>query len=154
MGTERDGRDRILVNDLLLRGIVGIKPEERVKAQDILSQLKNGADFATLAQEHSTEKRSADKGGDLGLFEAWEMEKPFSKAAFALQVDQISDIVNTSVGLHIIKVTEIHPAQSKTFNEVKSDIVAHLTERKKLAIRKKYVRTLRKAAKIEYQKDI
>jgi len=76
------------------------------QARDVLTQLQNGADFATLAQQLSTDPGSKDKGGDLGWFGRGVMDKPFEDAAFALQPGQLSDVVHGANGYHVIQVLE------------------------------------------------
>lgn len=76
------------------------------KARDALAQIKAGKDFATLAQAES-EDGSAPQGGDLGFIKRGETVQPFEDAAFALQAGQVSDVVKTSFGYHIIKVEEV-----------------------------------------------
>lgn len=77
----------------------------REKAEDIMKRAKSGGDFAALAKEFSTDG-SKDEGGDLGWFGRGRMVKPFEDAAFALQPGQISDVVESQFGYHIIKVEE------------------------------------------------
>lgn len=76
------------------------------KAEDLLVQIKAGADFAKLAQENSDDPGSAANGGDLGYFGKGKMVPEFENAAFALQVGQVSEPVRTVYGFHIIKVTD------------------------------------------------
>ena len=83
----------------------------RDKAGSLLKAARaNPGDFAKLAKENSKDPGSAQNGGDLGFFARGAMVKPFEDAAFALKVNEISDVVQSDFGLHIIKLAEIKPA--------------------------------------------
>ena len=77
----------------------------RQKAEDILKRVKAGEDFATLAKENSDDTGSKEQGGDLGWFGRGQMVKEFEDAAFALKDNEVSGIVETKFGFHIIQVT-------------------------------------------------
>ncbi|THB77972.1 MAG: hypothetical protein D6B25_05495 [Desulfobulbaceae bacterium] len=91
------------------------------KANEILEKARAGEDFATLAQEFS-EGPSAPTGGDLGYFGQGQMVGPFNDAVFAMRPGEISDIVETQFGFHIIKLEDIKIASIKTLNEVREEI--------------------------------
>ncbi|MEP7146176.1 MAG: peptidylprolyl isomerase [bacterium] len=79
------------------------------KAKEVLTRIKNGEDFGKVATEVSQDPGSAPKGGDLGFFDRRRMVQPFDSVAFNLKVGEISDLVRTPFGWHIIKVTDIKP---------------------------------------------
>jgi peptidyl-prolyl cis-trans isomerase D len=79
------------------------KPEAQKLATELLGRLKKGEDFAKLAGQHSDDPSGRSRGGDLGNFEREAMVKPFADAAFALKPGEVSGLVETSFGFHIIK---------------------------------------------------
>lgn len=87
-------------------GITRSKDEARARAQQVLARVRGGADFAAVAREMSDEPGHEEKGGDLGTFGRGMMVAPFESAAFALRVGQISDIVETPFGFHVIRRVE------------------------------------------------
>ena len=119
--------------------------EAEEEAQQILGQLKEGADFSELAVKQSTDTASGALGGDLGYFGRGAMVKEFEDAAFALDLNQLSEPVQTSFGFHIIKVTD----KKETFEDFKEDIQGVLGERKKEELYDKFVADLKSNAVIE-----
>lgn len=108
----------------------------QAKAEDILAQLKRApGDFAKLAKQHSQDPGSAVKGGDLGWFTRGAMVKPFEDAAFALKPNEISGIVRSDFGFHIIKLTAVKAEHARPLAEVRSEIGEEL---KRQAAAKKY----------------
>lgn len=99
----------------------------KVKAESLLSQLKDGGDFATLAKAESADTFSAENGGDLDWFGQGVMEPAFDTAAFALEnVSDLSEIVQTSFGYHIIKLTGSKPVVTKPLADVATEITEAL----------------------------
>ena len=96
------------------------------KANNILTQIKAGADFAELAKKESADKGSANNGGDLGVISSGVMVKPFEDAVFALAQDEVSDPVKSDFGYHIIKLTALTPEQIPPFEEVKEEIATKI----------------------------
>jgi len=92
------------------------------QAEALLAQLKAGADFAELAKKNSEDTGSAVKGGDLDFFGRGQMVKEFDEKAFSMQPGQMSDLVKTQFGYHIIKVTDKRAAATKTLPEVRTQI--------------------------------
>lgn len=102
------------------------KAAAKAKALDILAQVKkNPKNFEELAIKNSQDTGSATKGGDLGSFGRGAMVKPFEDAVFAMKVDQISDLVESEFGYHIIKLNGI-TGQSSSFDQMKPQIKAEL----------------------------
>ncbi len=125
------------------------KATAKAKAQDLLKQIKDGADLAELAKSNSA-CPSASKGGDLNFFSRGDMMPSFEKAAFELEVGQISDIVETKYGYHIIKVTDHKDAGIISFEEAKDKIIGQLTQSKQLELTKEYIESLKAEANIVY----
>ena len=103
--------------------------EKRNMALQVLELAKSGEDFAELAKQYS-EGPTGPRGGDLGAFTRGRMVKPFEDAAFSLNEGEISDIVETQFGFHIIKLEKIEPANTKPLEEVKDEIAAQLQAQK------------------------
>ena len=108
----------------------------KAKAEKLLEQVrKNPADFAKLAKENSNDPGSAERGGDLDYFSKGMMVKPFEDVAFKLKQGEISDVVKSDFGYHIIQLTGIKPASVKSLDEVKGEVAAEI---RKQQVAKKY----------------
>jgi len=103
--------------------------EKQEKAEQILELARSGEDFAELAKQYS-EGPTGPRGGDLGSFARGRMVKPFDDAAFTLNEGDISDIVETQFGFHIIKVEKIEPSRIRPLEEVKNEIISQIQEQK------------------------
>ncbi|WP_462154196.1 SurA N-terminal domain-containing protein [Pseudoalteromonas piscicida] len=103
------------------------------KADEILAELNNGADFAVVAEEKSDDVVSAELGGDLDWIERDMMDPAFEDAAFALaEVGDVSEVVESEFGFHIIKLTDIQRQQAQSFEDVKDDLRAELEKAAKI----------------------
>ena len=103
-------------------------PKIQAQAEALHKQIKAGGDFAELAKKNSQDPGSAQKGGDLGWVSRGQMVKNFEDAVFALKPNEISNVVTTEYGFHIIQVLEKQPAHLQTLDEVKPAIIATLEE--------------------------
>jgi peptidyl-prolyl cis-trans isomerase D len=104
--------------------------EARKKAEDVLKQLKNGANFADLAKKSSEDTLSAKEGGSLGWVGKGRTVPEFEKVAFSLPKGETSDLVQSSYGFHIIHVDDKQPAHLKPLDEVKAQIEPILKQQK------------------------
>ena len=98
--------------------------EKVSNASSILKEIKQGGDFSELARIHSKDITTSEIGGDLGLFERELMVPEFDKAVFDMNVGDISDVVKSDYGYHIIKLNEIQPATLQSFEEVEEQLLA------------------------------
>jgi len=119
-------------------------------ARDLQQRAASGADFAALATEYSQDPGSARQGGDLGLFTRGQMVPPFEEAAFALQVGEVSDVVETPFGFHIIKVEERHLPD---FEQVKEAFRQQAQVTVQLEAEEAYIKNLTEPLGIEVQDD-
>jgi len=124
------------------------KDAAKKKIEDIQKKVKNGGDFASLAKEYS-EGPSGKQGGDLGFFGRGQMVKPFEDAAFVLEPGQVSDVVKTRFGYHLIKVTDKKAAGTVPLKDVKEKIRGYLKQQKVNTALEAYIKKLKDGAKIE-----
>jgi len=125
------------------------KKQALAKAQDLLKQLRAGADFADLAKKNSQDPGSAQNGGDLGFIVKGQTVPEFEKIAFTAKPKEISDVVTTQYGYHILQVMEREPARVKPFEEVKAALAEEL---KKQGVNEK-TQSLADQARAELEKS-
>ena len=128
--------------------------QQKEKAQKLLAQVKKDPkSFAKIAKDNSDDTQSAQMGGDLGYFGKEEMVEPFSKAAFSMKPNTISEVIQTPYGYHIILVTDRQKAGTEPFDKVKDDIKDFLTNQEKVKVLQQFVDTLKNNAKIQYNDE-
>ena len=110
--------------------VQGKGSEAKTKAENLLAELNNGADFAELAKTSSDDTFSGQDGGKLDWFERGVMDPAFEDAAFALNKGEISGVVESDFGYHIIKLDDIKEPQVKSFADVRDEILAELREQR------------------------
>jgi peptidyl-prolyl cis-trans isomerase C len=145
-------QEEVKASHILLKVAPDADEEAKTKAksdmQGILEKARGGADFAELAKEHS-ECPSASQGGDLGYFRRGQMVKPFEESAFGMEEGQISDIVETQFGYHIILGVHKKPAGMRELEEVSEDIRKVLDEKEVNAALKKWLEPVKEKSTIK-----
>ena len=125
-----------------------VKAKALKKIQKIQKELKEGGDFAELAKKYS-DCPSGAKSGDLGYFGRGQMVKPFEEAAFSLKPGEISDIIETGFGYHLIKAGNKEPEVITDYKDIKDKLIQYLKQIKTGEEVKKYIETLKGKAQIE-----
>jgi peptidyl-prolyl cis-trans isomerase C len=124
------------------------KDAKRKLAEDLVKRARAGEDFAKLAKEYSDDPGSKDKGGEY-VFPRGKMVPEFEAAAFALKTNEVSDVVTTQFGYHVIKLSERMPAAKVDFEKSSSHIKDYLTQQKLQKEIPAYMAKLRKEANVE-----
>jgi len=114
----------------------------QAKAEDILHQLQHGANFAELAKKYSDDPGSKTEGGELGFIQHGATVPEFDKTAFSLAPGQLSGVIRTQFGFHVMQVEEKQPAHVKPVDEVHDQILADLTQQAQSQAAQKYVAKL------------
>jgi len=126
--------ERVQVSHILVGADETNKEEMRGIAEGMLTRLKEGADFAAMAEQSSEDRSSAGKAGDLGFIVRGQTVPEFEKAAFSLEPGKLSDLVETPFGFHILKVGEHEQARLRPLEEVSEEIRASLLQERVLTI--------------------
>jgi peptidyl-prolyl cis-trans isomerase C len=126
--------------------------DQKQKAEEVKQQLEDGGDFAKLAKEYSQDPGSAAQGGDLGCLGKGETVPEFEQAAFGAEQGEIVGPVQTEFGYHIIQVTDIKPAQTRSLQEVESQIRSQLSTEKQSEAFGKWVEEQKKERDVKYLK--
>ena len=155
----RDNQDRFQVPEtvtashILIRAnpdaTSGMRAEARRRAAGLLDEIRSGADFAKLAQAHSEDDGTAASGGLLGAFPRGRMDPAFEAAAFSTRPGEISDLVESSFGFHIIKVDAHQTPRTPPLDEVRSDVRNLLIERGQQEGLDALIEEAKKTARIE-----
>jgi len=123
------------------------------KIEYVRAQLENGAEFGDMAREYSDDASNSADGGDLGFITRGQMVEEFEEAAFSLEIGEVSGIVETRFGYHIIKVYDRQEAGVQEFEEIKEDISTYLSELYKLEKWEEFIMGLIQEADIEYMTE-
>lgn len=113
-------KEEVVASHILLK--------DEATATDVLAKIKAGEDFADLAKTYSIDTTTNEDGGEMGYISRGQMDKQFEEVAFGLEKGSISDIVQTSEGYHIIKVTDKVPAEEAVFEDIKEEVYATVLE--------------------------
>jgi peptidyl-prolyl cis-trans isomerase C len=124
------------------------KQKQKAKAEEILGKIKGGGDFAKLAEEFSDDPGSKTKGGDLGSFAKGTMVPAFEEAAFSLKPGEVSGLVETDFGYHIIKTEDKKEAVLEPYENIKDKVKAQALEEKRKAKVTDFVQKALKDAKV------
>jgi len=126
--------------------------DQKEKAEEVKKELEDGGDFAKLAKENSQDPGSAAKGGDLGCLGKGETVPEFEQAAFGAEQGEIVGPIKTEFGYHILKVTDVKPEQTRSLQEVESQISSQLATEKQSEVFNKWVEEQKKKRDVKYLK--
>lgn len=120
------------------------------KIEFVEKQLENGAEFGDIAREYSDDTATSGDGGDLGFITEGQMVEEFEKTAFLLKAGEVSGIIETQFGYHILKVFDREEGRIQEYDEVKDDLSVYLSELKKAEKWEEFILELIDNAEIEY----
>jgi len=140
--------EKLRVSHILISFQQHSKEEASEIAQEVLNKLKSGEDFSEVAAKYS-DSPTKDKGGDLGFLRKEEMNPSFSKEAFAMQIGQISDIIETEEGYHIFKITDKVESKVQPYENVKNQIYQLIFSKRAEKFQQEFIEKLKKESYIE-----
>jgi peptidyl-prolyl cis-trans isomerase C len=126
--------------------------DQKEKAEEVKQQLENGGNFAELAKKFSQDPVSAEKGGDLGCLGKGDTVAEFDQAAFGAERGEIVGPVQTEFGYHILQVTDVKPEQTRSLQEVESQIRSQLSTEKQSEAFSKWIEEQKKERDVKYLK--
>jgi len=126
------------------------KENTKEKIEFVEEKLENGAEFGDMAREYSDDKATSGDGGDLGFITEGQMVEEFENTAFSLEVGEVSGIIETQFGYHILKVFDREEGRVQEYDEVKDDLSVYLSELKKTEKWEEFIMELIDNAEIEY----
>jgi len=145
--------EQVKASHILIKVVAGEdkhkKAEAKQKIKEVQTKLKSGQDFSLLAKEYSEDEATSNDGGDLGYFARGEIAKPLEDAAFKTQPNEVTDIIKTQFGYHLIKVYDKKPEQTLAYGEVKDMLTKSIKQEKTEEKTIKYIAELKKNVKIE-----
>jgi peptidyl-prolyl cis-trans isomerase C len=150
--------EMVQARHILFRVDSDTSPEEKKeilkKAEDILQRIKSGEDFAELAKEYSDDTITKENGGDLGFFGRGRMVKSFEDAVFALNSGEVSEIIETKFGYHIIKVDEKKAAALEPYDTVKDSIKQKLSQERVQTAITEFTEKAMKDADVKFHTEV
>lgn len=145
--------ERVRASHILLRlpeqADDAAKAAVRARAADVLKQVRAGKDFAALAKQYSEDPGSAANGGDLNYFQKGQMVGPFDQTVFAMKVGDVSDLVETQFGYHIIKLTDRQPERVVPLDEVRPQVQQFLENQARQDATQTLIKLLTAKSKVE-----
>ena len=146
--------DQVHAAHILVRTDANSTPEQKAEIKKRLEGIRADIEskkitFAEAAAKNSQDPSNAQKGGDLGFFGRNQMVKPFEDAAFATKPGELSPVIETQFGYHLIQVFELKPAHVRTLEEAKDQIKQYLDQSTKQTAVQKYLNDLKGKAKVE-----
>lgn len=126
-----------------------LREEARGRMDIVLKELKDGGDFSELAKKYSEDAGSSEKGGDLGFVYKGMLDKQYDEAVANLKPGEVSPVVESPYGFHVIKLNEIKPPEMAKFEDVKESVQNHLFTEEAKKIVSSHINVMRKKAKVE-----